>query len=349
MSYKQKLIDFLGAYAKATVGLSDLEQLFRGDAIDYGLFAKWVLELESEGILEPVKVHGRNGRIYSLAYHYRIQKRLIHGEYIRELHFWGSKLHATIQLDSYYHLGPYKWREDLPYIQKIDTYLRKGTLPQSHAPAPERSYELVRDEKWLSEQGGQALLERIGVAELMKIVPVSDPLMLAVNTSIGFNSNKHLHLIVENKTTFQGLVSALPQLPFSTLTLGYGRKIIGNLDMLRLQYPIPHAEHKLFYFGDLDLEGILIWHDLQTRFPVNLAMPFYCACLGKEATEGKRNHRLNEVALQLFTEQFPANEAERINVMLREGYYIPQETLRSEELIEVGRDTIWDQYTQSLK
>ncbi len=101
------------------------------------------------------------------------------------------------------------------------------------------------------------MLERLGAWEQLKVVPVSDPLMLAVSPSIGFDSKNHLHFIMENKTTFQGLMPELPKLSFSSLIFGYG-KIVGNLGMLRLQYPVQGAEQELYYFGDLDLEGITV-------------------------------------------------------------------------------------------
>ena len=184
-------------------------------------------------------------------------------------------------------------------------------------------------------------MERLGIWEQLQIVPVSDPLMLAVNPSIGFSSKNHLHLIVENKSTFQGLVPELPGMAFSSLILGYGRKIVGNLGMLSLQYPVQSAEHELYYFGDLDLEGILIWYDLHLKFGVELALPFYQACLEKPPARGKQNHRLNEEALRAFTRCFNKEESNQIITMLGDGCYIPQETLKSEELVRIGREAAW--------
>lgn len=344
MQVKQKLIQWLRTYPKITIGLSELEMKFQGEQIDYETFALTVSELENEGILEAVKAHGRNGKPITLAYQYRIHKRLLQDEHVRELHQWSAKLHPAISLDAYYSLGEDRWRADLPYIERVDAYLKRERRPVRQAPAPERSYELVRDEKWITDQGGQALLERLGVWEQLMVVPVSDPLMLAVNPAVGFESKNHLHLIVENKTTFQGLVPELPALPFSSLIYGCGRKIVGNLGMLRLQYPVQSAEHELYYFGDLDLEGILIWYDLNARFEVRLALPFYRACLEKEPSQGKHNHRLHEEALRAFTGNFTEAEAEKINAMLRGGGYIPQETLRSEDLVRVGREAAWNRH-----
>ncbi|CAM4448585.1 Wadjet anti-phage system protein JetD domain-containing protein [Paenibacillus tarimensis] len=342
MRFRQKLIDFLNSYPKVTIGLPELERAFQGVEIDYKSFAEVVLEQEHEGSLTAVKAHGRNGKRPSLAYQYRIHKRMLQGDHMRELHQWSARLHPALNLDAYYRLSQEVWRADLPYIEQVDAYLKRGQLPTREAPAPERSYELVRDEKWITEQGGQALLERLGVWEQLKVVPVSDPLMLAANPSVRFDSRTHLHLIVENKTTFQGLLPVLPQLPFSTLIYGCGRKIVGNFGMLRLQYPVQDAEHELYYFGDLDPEGILIWYDLQAKFEVKPALPYYRACLERVPSKGKLNHRWSEAALQAFTAHFDAGESEQIIAMLQDGCYIPQETLRSEELIQIGREAVWN-------
>jgi len=341
--HKQLLFDFLSKFPKVTVGLSDLERAFQGEEIDYETFAGIILELEREGSLTAVKSHGRNGRPVSLAYYYRINKRLLQDDNVRELHQWGMRLHPDISLDVYYGLSPDVWRADLPYIEKIDAYLKQGSLPTRQAPAPQRSYELVQDEKWITDHGGQALLERLGLWEQLQIVSVNDPLMLAVNPSIEFTRKKHLHLIVENKTTFQGLLQELPGLAFSSLIWGCGRKITGNLGMLRLQYPVQDAEHELYYFGDIDLEGIRIWYDLHRKFGVQLALPFYLACLVKPPAKGKENHRFSEEALRVFTSFFSTKQSEQLVSILGNGGYIPQETLTSEELVAVGRGSVWSQ------
>ncbi len=338
---KQLLIDYICRQTRATVGLEELEQLFRGKPLEYEVFAGAVLELEREGSLEAVKAHGRNGKPLSLAYRYRVRKRTMQDEHIRSLHQWNARLHPALSLDAYYRLTPEVWEKDLPYLRQIDAYLQSNPWPSWEAPAPERSYELVRDEKWMTDGGGQALLERLGIWGKLRVIPVSDPLMLAVNPSVPMAPGLHLHLVVENKTTFQGLAAALPELPFSTLIYGCGRKIVGNLEMLRLQYPIPQAEHRIFYFGDLDREGILIWYDLQLRNQVRLALPYYQACLRQTPSKGKEHHRVHDAAVASFASCFPEEEAARIAAMLQEGYYIPQETLPGGELIRIGRTAAW--------
>jgi hypothetical protein len=89
---------------------------------------------------------------------------------------------------------------------------------------------------------------------MLKIIPVSDRLMFALNPRL-LQEKKQWHLIVENKTTYQGLLPALKETCFSTLIYGSGNKITGSMELFQNQYPI-EAEHIFCYFGDLDKSGI---------------------------------------------------------------------------------------------
>lgn len=342
MEIKSTLVEGIRNCKKSTIDLVELERLFSGERTEYEVFAEAVLRLEQEGVIEAVKSHGRNGKPIQLAYQYRIRKYRLQEEHVKLLHKFTLKLHPLINLDAYYGLGEAVWISDMTYIERVDSYLKQSSLPTREAPAPERSFELVGDEKWITDKGGQALLERLGLWDRLLVIPVSDPLMMAVNPSIPFESERHLHLIVENKTTFQGLLGGLSETSFSTLIYGCGRKIVGNMGMFRLQYPVNSGEHQFIYFGDIDLEGILIWYDLQNKYAVQLALPFYTACMDKPAVRGKENHRWNEMALTTFTSCLPAETAGRLEQFLRDGCYIPQETLKSEELMCIGRSAVWN-------
>nr|NNM89420.1 hypothetical protein [Bacilli bacterium] len=365
MEIRQILIHYLCTYSKAKINLSELEEAISiapelQPRVLEDQFAHAILAFETEGILEPVKAHGRTGKRVSLAYQYRIHKSKLQEEYFRTLHQIGATLHKELHLATYYGLHQEIFQSDLPYIKKIDAFLKTNDWPKIPAPAPERSYELVQDEKWITDRGGHAVLERLGLVEKMNMIPVSDPLMFAINPKIPSENEHQRHLIVENKTTFQALMTDLPSLPFTTVIYGSGRKIVGNLDMLPYQYPVKTSSTTLYYFGDLDREGIAIWHDLHKKFHVHhssqsedqtkerrnqgahftllLAIPFYRACLAKTSTPGKQNQRKHELALQAFTSQFPENDADKITSMLLQDHYIPQETLKREELVRIERN-----------
>lgn len=193
------------------------------------------------------------------------------------------------------------------------------------------------------------LLKRLGLWEQLLIHPVSDPLMFAINPQAlkSTASLRSLHLIVENKTTFQALLPVLPSSTFSTLIYGGGNKITGNMDMFPLQYPVTGREQVFYYFGDLDVEGIRIWYDTHKRQAMVPALPFYEACLAKPFVPGKSNQRRNEDAVQAFVHYFSTDQQALIARCLGSGNYYPQEILTTEELQVIWRSEEWKQWTDS--
>ncbi|MEW4328850.1 DUF2220 family protein [Rossellomorea marisflavi] len=330
----------LREYKNSTISLDELEVLISANAPTYEAFATRVLELENQGVLSMVKSKGRNTRRPSLAYRYRIDKRPLQQQFHQTLKQHRLLYHSSIQLDAYFSLDSTSWEEDAPYIEKIDAYLKQYGFPEEEVPAPERSVSLVGDEKWITERNGKALLERIDLWEAMKVMPVSDPLMFALNPRT-IQQHHHYHLIVENKTTYQGLLDALPDTTFSTLIYGCGKKIIKSIEQFDRQFPVD-GEHIFYYFGDLDLEGLLIWYQLSKKQTVHIAKPFYLACLEKPVMRGKTNHRRNDEAIKAFLSHFTVTECKQIDDVFNHGGYYAQEVLMKQELQYIWRDASWD-------
>lgn len=350
MNMKQHLEHYISRSKKQTVSLSELESLCSGLGCTYSQLAEAVMELEQAGALHMVKAQGRNGKQPSLAYQYRMNRSKTNGQLHKALHAAQLKLHPLIRLDAYYKLPEESWLADLPWLERLDAYLKRQPLPDEPAPAPERSLELVGDEKWITELGGEELLGKIGLWERMNVISVADPLMLAVNPNKLGQADRleHIHLIVENKTTYQGLLPALPESPFSTIIYGCGKKIIRGIELFPLQVPIAGATHRLYYFGDIDHEGINIWHMLNEKAQAILlaevrpALPFYQACLNKPYVYGKVSHRKDERALEAFLHEFPEADRQRIQACLSDGGYYPQEIVKSAELDVLWRTASWN-------
>lgn len=334
---RQQLLNYIQDYKKSTILFEELVASMNGHAISYPSFADAVLQLEEMQILVAVKIHGRNGKKPELAYQYKIRRQYMRQEHLRRIQQYSSSFHSSINVDWYYGQPAEMWQQDLPYIERIHQSLVEHGLPVSEVPAPERSYQLTGDEKWISDGGGKAVLERLGLWNKMLIIPVSDPLMWALNSSLEMSQPRQAHLIVENKTTFQALLTSLPTLPYSTLIFGSGWKVIGNLEMFNLQYPVSDVEHTFYYFGDLDWEGIRIWHALHSRHSVKLAVDFYLACLEHRAVPGKLGQMRNNSDLYACRAFLPEAAGERLTQILHTGQYIPQEVLAREQLLAIGR------------
>jgi hypothetical protein len=339
-----KLLTYLSNTKQATVWLEQLEQLFEGEPIAYESFATVVLNMETSEILSGVRSSGRTTRTPSLAIRYRIQHSKIRMNFQQRLHQLRLNLHPLISLDRYFALGEAYYNIDEPYIEMIDQYLKEVGLPDCFNAAPERSYALVRDEKWITEKNGKSLLIRIGLWDKLLITAEYDPLMMAVNPELqggSISSDPCLHLIVENKTTFQALLPGLSETVFQTLIYGCGNKIVGNIEMFSKQYPVHSREHYFYYFGDIDHKGIQIWNDLSLRVETMPAIPFYEACVRKASTKGKEYQRVDGQALLRFLAFFTDEDSKRMSNSLAKGSYYPQEILSTQELLNIWRDTPW--------
>jgi hypothetical protein len=338
---KNQVKQLLLKHKKKTISIDEMVSQFSNVQLSYRDFAKIILSLEEDGIIEMVKAKGRNNRNPSLANTYRIHRHLLKEEYHEEIMNYRFHFDPSIQLDSYFQLDASQWKKDLPLLEKIHQYIQTNGFPSYEVPAPERSVELVGDEKWIEEKQGKELLERIGLWEKMKVMPVSDPLMFAINYH-ELSKPLQKHLIVENKTTYQALLDALQDTSFSTLIYGSGNKIIKSIEQFDRQLPIPNVKNEFYYFGDIDRSGIFIWYRLNQKQPVKLALPFYLACIEKMPLTGKTNQRMDEEAMNHFLANFNKQSKQKLKEMLVNGNYYPQEVLRTKELQNIWRQATWN-------
>lgn len=349
MNIKQMLEEHIRIIKKTMITLEELESLFVGARIEAHEFASAILELEKADVLDAVKSAGRTTKQPSLAYRYRVSKHQLNQPYIQQLQQFRLSVHPAIQLDGYFLLSPEEFQQDKPWIELIDLYCKRCGMPTEAVAAPERSYQLTGNEKWITDLGGYALLKRLGLWDRLLVYPVSDPLMLAVNPSLlkSLHQSRCIHVIVENKTTFQALLPALSESSAHTLIYGCGNKITGNIDMFPQQYPLADCEHHFYYFGDLDYEGIRIWHETNKKRPMRPAVPFYEACLARPSALGKTNQRRNDEAVQAFLNHFPQSQREQLEHCFSSGGYYPQETLTARQLQQIWRSERWKQWIDS--
>lgn len=338
---RKKLITILELAKSSTITLGELERV--AEALDtYEDFAATVQTLIDEGFITAVKSHGTNW--HGLPNSLRIQKGKVKQPLIEEIQELQFKVHPVIELRGYFTSSNKNWMEDKPSILLIDRYLQSNGLPTTYTNSSERSYELMKDEKWIDEKGGKALLEKINLFDKLKIMKTPDPLMFAIHPNqLSSNLKIHQHLIVENKATYSGLLESLQTTNFTTLIYGSGWKIASSLDHLPKQLGLVDTErqHEIYYFGDLDYEGISIFYHLYEKYHVKLATCFYEALIRKPFYKGKENHIRNEDAVNHFLNYFGSDDQEIIKVMFHENGYYPQEALTKEELHTIWRNALW--------
>lgn len=337
---KNVIVNYLKSYNKQNIALSELENLFSGN-INYKSFATIVKELIEEGVLTEKNPKNNNNKEIQLAFklginHYELKKDFI--KHIKDASF---SMVDSIDLQAYFKLSEETWNKELPYIKKVNEYILLNKLPVDYVTAQERSFHIVGDEKWIDEKGGKKILGRINIWDKLKITSANDPLMMAVN-SFQFSKSEHYHLIVENKATFLALMEVLKDTKFTSLIFGSGWKIVSNIVMLEKQLGIK-GTHKLYYFGDLDHEGISIWNSLNQKIRTELAIDFYTELLKKPYSIGKETQQKNEIALKNFIKNYNSKEQENILKLLEKGAYLPQEGLGKDELQDIWRSAVWGQ------
>lgn len=337
------LKDQLFTYSNTFITLNELEKMDT-DFTTYEELANEIIALENEGVLSRVKNAGINGKKPSISYKYRIQKGKLRKDIQQEIERMGLILHPSMQLDDYFRLPPQEWESDKPFIVKINLYLQENGFPDDEVPAPERSLALVGDEKWIQEKNGQRILEHLHIWDQLKVVPVHDPFSFAVNPS-QFNNHYHLHLIVENKTTFDGLVGNITHTSFTSLIYGQGYKIVKSIEHFSRQLPFREAHHIIYYFGDLDWEGIKIWDLLSHKVEVIPATPFYLACLLKIAIPINKKQSQSEEALNRFLPYFDNEAQKQIIATLTKRNFFPQEVLSSKELKQIWSEIDWTNHS----
>lgn len=337
---KRRIISILEQAKKSTITLSELETV--ANTLDtYDDFASTVQSLIDESFIKAVKSHGTNWK--GLPNSFRIQKGKVKQPLIEEIQEMQFKVHPAIELRSYITSSKKKWMEDKPWIEMIDLYIQKTGLPTTYTNSSERSYELVKNEKWIDENGGKAILDKINLFDKLKIMKTPDPLMFAINPNqLLPNQRVHKHLIVENKATYYGLLESLSTTIFTTLIYGSGWKIASSINQLSQQLGLHNKEVKneIYYFGDLDYEGISIYFHLYEKYNVKLAQCFYEAILRKTFYRGKENQTRNEVAVTHFLQYFSEEDQEIILILFQENGYYPQEALTKEELLTIWRNML---------
>ena len=315
--------DLLKRHKKKTISNIEIQAYLPGDS-DMGIFNRTIDKLIDEQLLIPF----HSGRNYS------INKHLLMKDKQEKIVQTQLALQSDIKLDAYLSLPESVWEAEYPYILMVDRYLMHPN--KEEMSTPECAYLVTGNEKWIDEEGGKEILQRLGVWEQLPIVYYGEPLAITINRQAIHSSHKHL--IVENKSIFYRASKVIQELPIASLIYGEGWHVTSGFQALQLQLGIKEQdmERQTFYYcGDLDWEGLAIWHSVSER-----AMPavaFYRGMLQHSLSRGKTTQNQNLFALEAFLSYFEVGEQAGIKNMLGDGKYIPQEALSTEEIIQAGR------------
>lgn len=307
------------------------------------LYDKVMSLIEKEEI-KPVKASGKNGKKPALYNEYwMIEKEEDNSEYIEEL----SYLFVPMISTHYYLNHIRQYREDRTWLLLLNQYLKtnRNTL-QIPKSMNERSFEIWHREKFLKEEQGKKILKRCGISlEDLNLYETTEPLAYYVHT----RETPQNMLILENKDTFYSMrrqllsgKSEILGLTIGTVIYGAGKGIIRSFQDFSLcaEPYMREKDNLIYYFGDLDYEGIAIYESLAFTFDKECRIePFlegYLKMIEKAVEIGVEQLPLMKAGQNRnigtrFFDSLPKDEAEKMQQILQERRYIPQEILSIED------------------
>ncbi len=308
---------------------------------DYTILVDFIMENIEKGNIRPIRNSGTNGKSPALYNSYRLIAPVVdYSHYKEELQY---RLHSTLKVD-YYLRNLERYKEDKEYIISLSNYLDNNKdLLTEPVSMNERSFEIWGREKFLQKEGGMRILKNLGVTlDKLNIYETTEPLSYYSH----IKDVPQNVLILENKDTFYSMRRHLLKgntdilgMPIGTLIYGKGKGIAKSFkDFTYCVEPyLTNKSNNIFYFGDLDYEGILIYESLSKVFEEHTSItPYinaYKAMLNKAdmnslpLTKEGQNKNISS----LFLENFEEKDRIEINKILSSNKYIPQEILSSRD------------------
>ena len=316
-----------------------LEQLLGSrQKLSYQEQYQFISRMLQEGKIRPLLASGTNGKKPALYREYwLVEEKKDYSELEEELKY---RMVPQISVDYYLkHLENYE--QDRTWVLLLNDYL-KEQQPRLFYPESlnERSFEIWGREKFLSKEQGKKILKRCGLSqEELNVYSTTEPLAYYSHTR---EVPQNL-LILENKDTFYSMRRSMLEgheeifgVKMGTLIYGAGKGILRSFrdfDLCVEPY-MKNPENHIYYFGDLDYEGIGIYEKLaemfEKRWKIEPFCPAYEAMLRK-ARETKQLPDTKELQNRnidtLFFSYFTETQVQEMKQILESDAYIPQEIL----------------------
>lgn len=327
-----------------------VEELLK-DYPDYPTGADAILQRVDAKELEPVKSSGLNGKHPALHNRYRIIKPKEDTSQLEgELAY---KILPPLS-PAYYQKHLSQYQTDRPGILALADYLASHNSADAFAmpvSENERSFEIWGQEKYLKKEG-RRVLKNLGLdLSFLNVYETMEPLSLY---SISRKHPQNL-LILENRDPLFSIRRLLIEaadhgkdeaeilgIPISTIAYGSGKRIFSAFrEFLEFGDPaLNHPDNTIYYWGDLDYEGIAMYTGLAKRFPqanIKLFIPAYEAMMQKgnqvlHLPMTKEGQKQEEDTL--FWKQLPSWLQKEGQKLLENRQYIPQEILTIKDYMQ---------------
>lgn len=331
-----KVRKYIEKFPKKIIGAAELMEKILSP---YGLLVDEVTQLVQEGVLEPVKSSGLNGRRPVLYNRYRIVRnekdysdvygriRLLHGKFDHQ----------------YYLDHPESYLEQEEDIRALSDFLwHRAKELETPMSINERSFSIFGKEKLLKsmeKKFSSCFRLRDFTWEDLNIYATPEPFFEYIHPG----ASEGDILVVENKDTWYTLRKIMREedkvrlfsIDLKVLLYGEGKKITRQSGRLReySEEVLGEGDHIFYYFGDLDYEGISIFQEAKQENPeiqMILLTPAYELMLTLSENMKypmTRDHRMPRADVAAFLALFSEDHQKKILDILEGGYYIPQEIL----------------------
>ena len=251
----------------------------------------------------------------------------------------------------YYLTRPDIYEKDRHWVLMLNDYLKNNSEKLKFQESEnERSFEIWGHEKFLTRGHGKHILKKCKIdPKLLNIYGTTEPLAYYSHTR---HTPQNL-LILENKDPFYSMrrhlltgENAILDTEIGTLIYGAGKGVLRSFrdfDLCVEPY-MKDERNMIFYFGDLDFEGIGIYESLaemfHDRWEIRPFVPAYLSMMQKAKTatgldDGKKllmhlpdtKDRQNRNIRELFFSYFGETDILKMKRILDAGKYIPQEIL----------------------
>ncbi|MDY0386103.1 MAG: DUF2220 family protein [Methanolobus sp.] len=331
--------------------VSELKNLGANLYSDHSLarpFATTMQQLVDDGVIKPIgnshsipDYGGAKGKYSINLKYFRLGDDILPSSVLNGLH---PKLNM-----SYYVKHASEFYELESIIHRINDLLYADS-PEI-LTANERSYLLFRDEKAIlspedASIDGLEILKKLGGLTLkdLKAKRTFEPFFYLATNGYHDQTEKRNVLIVENQDTFNTFMDAVKegQLPdVHLLIYGEGNAITRKFEFI--QNICGKHDDNYYYFGDIDPEGISMFHRLKTIFPdynIIPAVSLYSYMVNKVDPTDARNLRkpqiLNDEAISQFVNAFDDETGNVIKDILYSKRYLPQEVINKTDMVKLN-------------
>jgi hypothetical protein len=337
---KQFVISKQNTTTKVRLNIVQMEADIRARMNDYydeggyHSFYRAIKEVESMGLVLPLKGNAKNGRTPALSLQYWIHPRSIGDN-------WDSlqmmKLGDNISFAYYKRHPEWQTTEEWAHVERVHNFLQT-VEEREWVSVEERSLELFGHEKYLADEGS-GLLKRLGISlASLKARKWGEPFVFWLRTGTQLQDIRQV-LIVENLSFFHTAVSLLKKGVLTpvpdVIIYGEGKKIENSFSFFYELFP-SDTTYTFRYVGDMDPEGYGIYYRLHHGYElanIGLASEIYEAMSRyHDQAVPCENHFKDQKHLDFMLEQLATtNEAAtRVSACWNEDKRIPQEVITVE-------------------